>query len=345
MASSHYPQQYRFELEVAVDAVTKASKLCQAVFNKLAKGQTLTKDDKSPVTVADFGAQAVINSLLHKSFPSIPIVGEEDSKDLQENAKLSSNVAELVQTVMGNDFTQAQVYEAIDRGNYAGGAEGRFWTLDPIDGTKGFLRGEQFAVCLSLVEKGKVLLGVMGCPNLPVMWSNQDGERGSLFYAVKGHGAYQRPLYTPDATPEPISVSNLTEAKDASFCESVESGHSSQDESAQIASVLGMRNQKPVRMDSQCKYGVIARGDADIYLRIPTNPKYQEKIWDHAVGSLLVTEAGGQVCDVTGAPLDFSVGRTLASNKGVVATNGKVHIMVMGAVKKVLWDKISNGSL
>lgn len=65
------------------------------------------------------------------------------------------------------------------------------WTLDPIDGTKGFLRGEQFAVCLALIVGGNVQLGVMGCPNLPVDFNAPEGERGCLFIAEKGQGAFQ----------------------------------------------------------------------------------------------------------------------------------------------------------
>lgn len=69
------------------------------------------------------------------------------------------------------------------------------WALDPIDGTKGFLRGEQFAVCLALIVDGQVQLGVMGCPNLPIDAANQDGEKGCLFITVKGQGAFQVKIY------------------------------------------------------------------------------------------------------------------------------------------------------
>lgn len=80
-------------------------------------------------------------------------------------------------------------------------------------------------------------------------------------------------------------------------------------------------------MDSQCKYGLIARGDAEIYLRFQLNSNYQENIWDHAGGYLLVTESGGVVHDSQGRPLDFTRGRKLLENKGVIATNGKFSIM------------------
>jgi 3'(2'), 5'-bisphosphate nucleotidase len=89
-------------------------------------------------------------------------------------------------------------------------------------------------------------------------------------------------------------------------------------------------------MDSQAKYGSIARGAGDIYLRLPTSKTYQEKIWDHAAGDLIVREAGGQVTDTKGQRLDFGVGRTLATNSGVVAAPAAIHAQVLAAVQEVL---------
>lgn len=70
-------------------------------------------------------------------------------------------------------------------------------------------------------------------------------------------------------------IDNVAQAR---FCESVESGHSSHDHSSVIANKLRI-SKPPVRMDSQCKYGSLARGDGDIYLRLPVSETYQEKIW------------------------------------------------------------------
>lgn len=70
------------------------------------------------------------------------------------------------------------------------------WTLDPIDGTKGFLRGGQYAVCLALIVDSKVVLGVIGCPNLPRQWNDESSERGSIFVAVHSQGAQQVRLFT-----------------------------------------------------------------------------------------------------------------------------------------------------
>jgi 3'(2'), 5'-bisphosphate nucleotidase len=89
-------------------------------------------------------------------------------------------------------------------------------------------------------------------------------------------------------------------------------------------------------MDSQCKYAAVAQGDASVYLRLPTSSDYTEKIWDHAAGCLVVTEAGGCVSDVAGRPLDFSRGRTLSANRGVVATNGRLQSAVLDAVDRAL---------
>jgi 3'(2'), 5'-bisphosphate nucleotidase len=166
--------------------------------------------------------------------------------------------------------------DAIDRGNYTGGASGRHWALDPIDGTKGFLRGGQYAVCLALIVDGIVQVGVVGCPNLPIDHKNPDGERGSLFIAVRGHGAYQRTF--KDEAESHIQFADISSTKEATFCESVEAGHSSHGDAEEIAKLLGI-TREPVRMDSQAKYCSISRGDADIYLRLPTSKTYVEKIW------------------------------------------------------------------
>lgn len=320
------------ERKVAIHAVLKASALCQATF-KMLVNQTLVKPDLSPVTVADFGVQAIVNDILHKAFPDDPIVGEEDSSDLLENDMLDRKVVELVQSSYDSQMAMTQVHKAIDRGQYKGGPKGRFWTIDPIDGTKGFLRGEQYAVCLALVEDGRVQLGVLGCPNLLQDIHQAESQRGSLFIAVRGQGSFERTLLVP--IERQISMKLGVKLQDHEFCESVEAAHSKQDTAAKIAAHLNIT--KPsIRMDSQCKYGVLARGDAGIYLRLPTNANYEEKIWDHAGGSLLVEEAGGKVSDMHGKPLDFSIGRTLSSNQGVIASSADIHEQVLKAVNSVL---------
>jgi 3'(2'), 5'-bisphosphate nucleotidase len=101
-----------------------------------------------------------------------------------------------------------------------------------------------------------------------------------------------------------------------------------------VARILGITDE-PLRMDSQAKYAVVARGDASIYLRLP-NGDYRENVWDHAAGSLIVSEAGGRVSDADGLPLDFTSGTKLTRNRGIVASAGPVHDAVLEAVRSVL---------
>lgn len=326
--------KYESELNLAVEAVKKACSLCTTVQSSLVSEETMTKKDKSPVTVADFGVQAVVCHELKKAFPNDPIVAEEDSADLQtEDGKaLSLKIYEYASAVLP-ELKEQDLHSTIDSGDYDGGPEGRFWTLDPIDGTKGFLRGEQYAIALALIENGEVVLGVLGCPNLNLDLDNPNSNKGCIFTAIKGEGA-KAELIGNEISKE-IEVSDIDHPSHAPFCESVESEHSSHSDSEQIAEILGV-TAEPIRIDSQCKYAVLARGDASIYLRLPTRKDYTEKIWDHAAGYIIVKEAGGRVSDVSGNDLDFSQGRTLSNNKGVVGTNGELHDLVISAVGEVL---------
>jgi len=336
-----------------LSAVLRACSLTCAVFNNLVKNETLTKDDKSPVTVADYSAQAVINTILSNAFPLDPVVGEEDSSDLRVSSSETASHLKTRITDLANDALTAPVHEwerhewgigpshrrrtvnqvldAIDRGKYAGGKLGRLWTLDPIDGTKGFLRGGQYAVCLALVVDSIVQVGVIGCPNLHVDVHNPNGEKGCIFVAVRGEGAEQRPISNPHSS-LPIRIPSRLPSE-LTLLESYEPSHSSHSISARIIRHLGI-TQPPLRMDSQAKYCSLARGDGSLYLRMPTGVGYVEKIWDHASGSLLVTEAGGVISDSRGRPLDFGLGRTLGENWGIVASDASVHGQVIEAIKK-----------
>lgn len=152
------------------------------------------------------------------------------------------------------------------------------WTLDPIDGTKGFLRGEQYAVCLALIVNARVQLGVMGCPNLPVDASSPSGDRGCLFVAVRGQGAEQLPLADPlGGTPISLRIPPFT-GENLNLLESVEKAHSKLSFNERVAHILGI-TRPPTRMDSQAKYCSLARGDGGVYLRMPTGTGYREKIW------------------------------------------------------------------
>ncbi len=321
------------ELAFAAQVVARACALCRAVQASMVPRDSLAKADRSPVTVADFAVQAVISHALAEAFPQDGLVGEEHSEDLRADDRIRSQVVQVVRTVEPG-LGETEVLAAIDRGGHPGGPTGRFWTLDPIDGTKGFLQRRQYAVALALIEDGVPVVGALGCPDLPVEQGAAAGPPGCLFTAARGTGAFMQVL---DGGQTRIRTADVGDPSLASFCESVESGHSAHGRAARIAALLGV-TAPPCRIDSQCKYAVVARGDASIYLRLPTRDDYQEKIWDHAAGWIVIREAGGEVTDVAGRPLDFSLGRTLRANRGVIATNGRLHEAVLAAVRQVLGD-------
>ncbi|AOY79776.1 3'(2'),5'-bisphosphate nucleotidase [Moorena producens JHB] len=321
---------YQQEKQVAIEAALAAAKICEQVRSEQVT-QAMEKSDKSPVTVADYGSQAVICRLLAQAFPDDPVVGEEDAAALVEPtmANQLAQVTSYVESVT-NDATPEAVVSWINRGN--GEIGPRYWTLDPIDGTKGFLRNDQYAVALALVEQGEVKVGVLACPALPVNLAQPDGERGVLFVAVRGQGATMVPI--SGGEPQSIQVTDAKNTAELRFVESVESGHGDHSRQDLVAKAVGITADS-LRMDSQAKYGAVASGHAALYLRLPSakSPNYREKIWDHAAGTIVVEEAGGLVTDMHGKPLNFSIGSKLVENQGVVVSNGVIHETVLAALR------------
>ena len=319
---------YERESACAARAVREAAALCQAVRRRLLGPGTLAKSDASPVTVADFGSQALVCRALAEAFPGDPVIAEEDSAELRQ-PEHAAVLAEVLTAVgeLRPGAVAAEVCGWIDHGG-AGTYSDRFWTLDPIDGTKGFLRAEQYAVSLALVVEGRIAVAAMACPNLP---ASRGGAPGAVFLAVRGQGAWELPLEGDAVSGTPIRVSPLDDPTGARVCESVEAAHSAHGDAARVAERLGIAAPS-VRLDSQAKYAVVARGEAEIYLRLPTRADYREKIWDHAGGVLILEEAGGRVTDVAGRPLEFTHGRELTANRGVIATNGRLHDRVLEAL-------------
>ena len=315
------------KVQTAIDAVIKAMRLCEQVQAEMVSTDAIQKIDRSPVTVADFGSQALICKAIGDAFPDDPIVAEESAQALKENASLSERVTGYVNQFCEDTVSAETVREWIDRGT--GEVGPGFWTLDPIDGTKGFLRRDQYAIALAYILNGTVQLGVLGCPNLPHQLNNGDAENGCLFVAIRSEGTR---LYTQ--TGDFIEQVHVSETADR-FAESVESTHGDSDAHRRIANVLGI-TESPVRMDSQAKYGIVSRGEASLYIRLPNPayPDYRECIWDHAAGLIVVEEAGGTVTDANGTALNFLTGKRMHENRGIVATNGKRHQQALMAISR-----------
>ncbi len=121
------------EREVALAIVAKTCKLIKGIQDKLVSEETLQKKDRSPVTVADFAAQAVVISELSRAFPGYPFIAEETSKQLRQQEDLRRKVLEHVQTIFP-DATEQSLLDTIDRGKTEKIEPGTnlWWTLDPI---------------------------------------------------------------------------------------------------------------------------------------------------------------------------------------------------------------------
>ena len=324
----------RPETKFALSIVRQASLLVKQVQAEMVS-TALTKDDRSPVTVADFASQALIGRALSETFPNQPLVGEEDSAELRQPA--GRNTLEQVAQFVSSYTPQAtpeNVCSWIDHG--AGEPADQFWTLDPIDGTKGFLRGNQYAVALALIVNGQVQMGVLGCPNLEEGYKSNPGGRGTLAISVRGEGAWLTSLETERDPFSELHVSDTNVATQARLLRSFESGHTNIGQIDYFAQEFRVEVE-PVRMDSQAKYVLLALGKGELYLRLLSSkqPDYREKIWDQAAGSLIVEEAGGRVSDLHGRVLDFTTGRTLLNNRGILASNGILHDEALQALREI----------
>lgn len=321
------------ELQFALQATRQAALLTAQIENEMISA-ALTKADRSPVTVADYASQAVVAAALQRAYPQDKLVAEEESSLLHHPQ--STETLQLVTQYVRRAEPTADlelVFKWIESGNAP--ATGRFWTLDPLDGTKGFLRGDQYAVALALIEDDEVKLGVLGCPKLnPDCRPQAEGE-GALLVAMRGKGGWVTSLRQPQ-TYRRLQVSRQTEIRQARLLRSFESGHTDAERIEAFAAYLNIQA-APLRLDSQAKYALLADGQGELYLRLlsPGKTDYREKIWDQAAGSLILEEAGGSITDLGGKPLDFSQGRTLRNNRGVLASNGILHAQALAALQAV----------
>jgi 3'(2'), 5'-bisphosphate nucleotidase len=312
-----------------VAGLREAARLCWRI---RADAPFQTKSDSSPVTVADFAVQAVLARRLAQAVPDDVLVAEEDSRSLQGEAgrPVMTEVVRQVRSVFPS-ATSEDVQGWIDLGRSEPGAD--FWTLDPVDGTKGFRRGGHYAVALARIRQGEVVLAGLACPTVRLDPMGLTAP-GVLAVAARGQGAWVCGLES--ATWARLRVSTVGEAKAARVLRSVEGAHTDEDWLGRILADLGV-GLPPRRMDSQAKYLILAAGEAEwIFRLVPRGDRgHREQIWDQAAGALLVEEAGGRVTDLEGRALDFGAGRRLDRNFGVLATNGRLHDAALATLRRV----------
>ena len=398
----HLPPSFserRKDVNEAIKSVFAAARITRNLQPSSSKRiNTLSKKDSSPVTVGDFSAQAVVLHLLHKNYPHDMYISEESSVALQNDVELMNNVYEAVNYESDHKLDREQIIRSIDYGqgidtesSYSKATVARrIWCLDPIDGTKGFLRGRveggQYCIALALIEDGQPVVSVLGCPNLPLSsteatktWSEKEVQesekqnmfsttRGCLFVAVRGCGCYEIPLHAierlyKDTSPltsywTKLSVTpNDGVSSRAVFCLGVERGFS--DPNGTVLKMAELINgqdsltsldkdgiqdiKNSMRIDGQGKYGILARGDAECFVRLPKDG-YIDWVWDVAAGYLVLKEAGGQMTDVLGQPIDFShiggeqrTAKLPQHVKGIFGSCGGVfHESLVNAYAKVL---------
>jgi 3'(2'), 5'-bisphosphate nucleotidase len=317
------------ELLRAVDQATQLARWIQA-----RRPSAREKPDRTPLTVADLAVQAVLAAALERVGPADPIVAEEDSSALREEGDaLAEEVLHFVRPFLGT-ITRRRLAQLLDLGT--GTPAERYWAVDPIDGTEGFLRGGHFVVALALVERGRPTIAFLGCPTLDARGADDRlaepdhrGLIGSLVIARRGRGTWVSPLEALDFAPARVStVATLSEAR---MLRSFAASHIDVDATRQFVQAAGIER-PPVLMDSQAKHAAIAMGRADLFVRMPTTPDYREHVWDHAAGALAIEESGGQVTDLAGRPLDFGTGRRLEQNAGIVASNGRLHDAIISTL-------------
>lgn len=346
---------YAKELELACQTVQRATHLTKTLLTAVDKG-TLDKTDSTPVTIADFAAQALIIHTIHGVYPHDSFVGEEDSHALRSNPTLLDRTWDLLCTVPEGHrpATKDEMMRRIDLGAQGTcSPDTRAWVLDPVDGTATFMNGQQYAVCLSLVENGHQRVGVLGGPNLCLDDGSgqiredvvdRDGY-GYMLFAVEGEGAYQRKMTAPrdqdgerllPATKLP-PVKQITDPADIRFIDSSCATSSNYEVHARVAETLGAP--WPPHADlwaAQLRYVAIAAGGCNVLLKVPRQPTYRSKIWDHSGGMLLAQELGVRVTDLEGHAVDCGLGRTLAGCYGMVVAPDPVHGRVVQAVKDVV---------
>lgn len=338
---------YAKSMDAAREAVHFACSVCRDLQGRLGEVRSRFKDDKSPVTVADFASQAMVARILVERLGKVRLVAEEDSAELREQvARGDSSMVEAIAEAVRPWWDGATVDDVLDAIDVGGAEPGHgvhgFWTLDPIDGTKGFLRNGQYAVSLAWIEHGAPLIGVLGCPNLSLDYARPFDDldpRGTIYLAMSGEGLFEAACDDPRARASKVVRLEPAEGEPVRMCESVETSHTSHDLSEQVLERLG-EPAEPARLDSQAKYAVVARGQADVYLRLPSRPKpgrgeYIERIWDHAAGALVAREAGCAVTDIFGRELDFGHGRGLERNRGVVVAPIRLHGLAIGAIEEL----------
>ena len=302
-------KRFDSELKIAVETVKIATEITKWFRNVGFK--SFQKQDNSPVTLADYASQFFISFRIAESFPEDQIIAEET-----DEVKLTGNDLDMIKICYDDlnidiemDLTQKNI------------KSGRQWTVDPIDGTKGFQKNLSYAIGIGLMINSKPRISIIGVPNF-----NEKGT--AIFIAEKENGAKVSYGGEPFSS---IEVSKQDTLSESILCHSL---HYDEPWVMKFASEISIS--KFIQMDSMAKFCLIANGDADIFIK-PLN-KERSFSWDFLPGTLLVTEAGGKVSDLNGNPLKFLDEKLIVSAPGFIASNSSIHQEILNSMRNFKFD-------
>jgi 3'-phosphoadenosine 5'-phosphosulfate (PAPS) 3'-phosphatase len=176
--TSNPSNNYLAELNLVVSVVSKGCYYSRSEQNLLYQqvnqlqnyNKAIKKMDKTPITALDFVMQILIIDHIHRHFPNDKFIAEEDSAMLQADDSLCYQVLAGIQAITNDttSWTKEKLFYTLDLGGYTGDniQNERVWALDPIDGTKGFIKGLHYCISIILLDKGIPQLSITGCPNL-----------------------------------------------------------------------------------------------------------------------------------------------------------------------------------
>lgn len=301
-----------------IEAARSAARLCQAVGAQARQGISKYSEQKGtsePVTIADYGAQAIIGRALAQAFPDDAVIAEESGTQFLRALDVPTRNDALahVSDVLGVPVSEAEAVAWLDAGK--GRTSARTWVIDPIDGTQGFISGRHYAVCVGYLEDGVPKGGVMACPHY--------GDGVAMLFYTTGAGVYQQPLDGGEPVLRGVSLRQAPQTWVA--VQSYEDAKKGNADAHSVLEELGLADIVRIEsVDSMEKYARVAVGDADMLIRRPRRGSLRHMIWDHVAGVALVLAGGGRVSDCDGAPLDFTRGTELP-NEGMLASSGIMH--------------------
>lgn len=294
--------------ERLVSLLRSVSAMTLRVQQNLDRKTAWRKKDHSFVTVADLAGQILILRTLAEMVPGERVWAEEEATSLKNTRRLG-RVRELVEDVLDKSVSEGELIELI---SYRGGEETeRTWLLDPIDGTKGFVRTGHYASTLATLEQDRVSRAWLAVPGDK---EKSPGVSGYLFTAEHEAGAKRIDLLNGD-------VKHLEAPADLPLDGGVVRIAATRANHIDLPPTVDPDkwHAEPYAIDSIAKYAALAVGVAHIYPRKPsrwTGPFY---CWDHAAGALILKETGGVTTDLAGKPLDWSAGVRLTNNRGIFA--------------------------